>query len=216
MKGLLIKDLYLIEQRKQTIFLFAIISAILGFSTGGSLIVGYMAFFSAILAVGTISYDEADNGMIFLMTLPVKPRTYAYSKYAFGAICCALGWLLSIVLLLAVNTIRQETANSLNDILISLIIIPMIVITLDVMIPVQLKYGAERSRTVILMVYGAIAAVVLLMTKVLKGTQIGDMLIAAIDKIPAAVYIIAAVAICSVLSFVSIRISVRAVEMKTY
>lgn len=85
MKGLLIKDLYYVFQRKQTLLIFLIVSLILGFTNEGSFLVGYMTLLGTIISLSTISYDNADNGMPFLMTLPISRKEYALSKYVFGA-----------------------------------------------------------------------------------------------------------------------------------
>lgn len=216
MKGLLVKDKYLIAQRKQTLLLFLAICIILGFSTDGSFIVGYMSFFSAILAVSTISYDEADNGMMFLMTMPIERKTYAYSKYIFGAICGGISWLIAVLLMFVLNAVKNLPINLMENILAAMAFLPVTVLALDLMIPVQLKYGAEKSRTVMLVVFGGLTAVILLAAKALNGTAAGNTLITAIDKVPDAVYVAAAVLICAALTFVSVRISRRIMENKIY
>lgn len=48
-----------------------------------------MTMFRAMIAVGTLSYDETDNGLAFLMTLPVDRKTYVREKYLFILICTA-------------------------------------------------------------------------------------------------------------------------------
>lgn len=48
-----------------------------------------MTMFGAMIAVGTLSYDETDNGLAFLMTLPVDRKTYVREKYLFILICTA-------------------------------------------------------------------------------------------------------------------------------
>ena len=40
---------------------------------------------TAIFAITTISYDEFDNGLAFLMTLPVTRKQYVAEKYLLGA-----------------------------------------------------------------------------------------------------------------------------------
>ena len=44
-----------------------------------------MAIFVPMVINSTISYDDTDHGMAYLMTLPVTRRQYVYSKYVFSA-----------------------------------------------------------------------------------------------------------------------------------
>ena len=97
MLGLIEKDLRLTLARKQTLIIFFIMALVMGLSMNGSFIIGYLTMLATIIAVGTISYDEFDNGFAFLMTLPFDRRTYVREKYLFSLIMA--GFVLAQVLL---------------------------------------------------------------------------------------------------------------------
>ena len=65
MRGLIEKDLRLTLARKQTILIFFVMALIMGASMDGSFLIAYLTMLATILAVGTISYDEFDNGFAF-------------------------------------------------------------------------------------------------------------------------------------------------------
>ena len=83
MFGLIEKDLRLTFARKQTLLIFFIMALVMGISMDGSFIVGYLTMLAAVISIGTISYDEYDNGFAFLMTLPFGRKTYVREKYLF-------------------------------------------------------------------------------------------------------------------------------------
>ncbi len=80
MRGLLEKDLRLTLCRKQTIMLFLFMTLVMGMSMDGSFLVGYLTMLMMMIAVGTLNYDEFDNGFAFLMTLPFDRKTYVREK----------------------------------------------------------------------------------------------------------------------------------------
>ncbi|MCF0261227.1 MAG: ABC-2 transporter permease, partial [Erysipelotrichaceae bacterium] len=93
MKGLLVKDCFLLFQRKQSLLMILAVCIFVGMAVGGEFVISYMTILGAIFALSTISYDDADNGMMFLMTLPISKKQYVLSKYVFGfliILACAL------------------------------------------------------------------------------------------------------------------------------
>ena len=101
MRGLLQKDFCLLLQRSKVLLVMLGVGFLMGFSTEGtSFVIGYMTMLCAILAIGTISYDEFDNGYPFLLTLPITKKTYVYSKYVFCLLTNLVGWVISIVILM--------------------------------------------------------------------------------------------------------------------
>ena len=70
MKGLFVKDIELMKQQKQFFILVVVMEVILNLAGSGSVsfATGYFTFVTAIFAITTISYDEFDNGLAFLMT----------------------------------------------------------------------------------------------------------------------------------------------------
>lgn len=74
MSGLMQKDICILLQRSRVLVVLIGVGAIMGFSTDGSFVIGFLTITCAILTVGTISYDEYDNGYPFLFTLPITKK----------------------------------------------------------------------------------------------------------------------------------------------
>lgn len=159
MKGLLIKDIKLMLNQQK--FLITIGFAALLLVTvvkDMSVIISYMAVVGSLFTINTISYDEFDNGNAFLFSLPVTRGGYVAEKYGFGLIMCGSCWLFSVVA--AVVGVEVRKIGSAHDMLIiGAEVLPVILILLALMLPVQLKFGGEKGRIVSIAAVGVLFAV---------------------------------------------------------
>ena len=140
MKGLMIKDLMLLKNQKNFFVLFLIMAAFFLFSGSGSeFVLTYATSIIAYMVVGTLSYDEFNNGNAFLFTLPFKRKTYVAEKYVLGIGASLAAW---AVITLAFGVVKsfREVAFAFGPWFFTCLIylfIPVIVLAL--MLPVQLK-----------------------------------------------------------------------------
>ena len=161
MSGLLMKDLELVKINMKTylaVFLIGFLYLITQ-EKGSTFFVAYATFVSIGVSVGTISYDGYHHGMKFLMTLPVTKKQYVQSKYLLS-FCFAV--LVSVVsLLLGMIRIQIFGNQEVEDLLISsgaALVISSII--LCGMIPLRLKYEAEKSRIVMVAAVAVIFLIV--------------------------------------------------------
>lgn len=217
MTGLLDKDLRLILQRKQAIVMFLVISVILGFSMGGLFVVPYTSFCIIMIAVGTISYDEFDNGYSFLMTLPITKKTYVIEKYI---LCTAFGigaWLFSVAVCIIQYQYKTGT-ESLSDLLMQAVIIfPLVLVLMDFMIPVQIKFGAEKSRLALIVVIGAVGVAILSVKKIVGKMDLPiDFLAEKISSVTDVQALMLLILVATIATFVSICVSLKIMNHKEF
>ena len=98
MLGLLVKDLRIALTRKFALLIILVIALIMGTSMEGPFIIGYVTMIALMLAVGTIIYDEMDNGYDFMMTMPLTRKTYVREKYLFCLLSALVAWLVGAIL----------------------------------------------------------------------------------------------------------------------
>ena len=134
MLGLLVKDLRIALTRKFALLIILVIALIMGTSMEGPFIIGYVTMIALMLAVGTIIYDEMDNGYVFMMTMPLTRKTYVREKYLFCLLSALVAWLVGAILTCAAYIIRQNASALLEVIPISLVLIPVLFILPAVMI----------------------------------------------------------------------------------
>lgn len=73
----------------------------------GQSILGFFPFLFGLFTISTISYDEYQHGMTYLMTLPIKRKTYVTEKYLFAMALAGAGSLLILILELLYHVIRH-------------------------------------------------------------------------------------------------------------
>lgn len=210
MRGLFRKDLCLMLQRSRALLVMVGVGVIMGFSTDGPFVVGYLTMIGAILAVGTISYDEFDNGYPFLMTLPVTRKDYVLEKYLFCLVTCLVSWVAALVIYGVCGLARGE-GFSPEGLAEGVAFLPVAALLLAIMLPVQLKYGAEKSRVVLIMVCGGAFGAGYLIMKLLPG---GDGIAEGLSRISDGAIGVGFLVISLAALALSIRISIGIMEKK--
>ncbi len=159
MKGLLVKDLKLMSGQKKFFVLVFLLACVLLSTNSAVFVSNYLTILCSIFVVSTISYDEFDNGNAFLFTLPFSRKEYVREKYLFG-FCVGIGvWFLTVLLIGAYLGLTTENYNWIEGIATSVSGIFTSGYLLSFLIPIQLKFGAEKGRLVLLCVSGIIGGI---------------------------------------------------------
>lgn len=158
MRGLLVKDFKLLKQQGKIItFLVFICIFMLGQMQETSFVVGYITSICVVISLSTISYDEFDNGNTFLFSLPITREEYVREKYALSFLVNGGVWLLSSIAAILVNMARVDGFILSNEIMGAILVLAACMVLVSVMIPVQLKFGSEKSKVIIFASIGIIA-----------------------------------------------------------
>ncbi len=168
MLGLMRKDLCLLLQRSRALVIMVGVGVIIGFSTDGGFLMGYLTMISAILSIGTISYDEFDNGYPFLLTLPVTRKSYVTAKYLFCLLGVLAGWAAASVIFAGCCLVKGEGFR-MAQLTEALAFLPVAGLMTAVMLPLQLKYGAEKSRLALAVLAGVVVALGYVGVKLFPG-----------------------------------------------
>ena len=165
MKGLFVKDIELMKQQKQFFILVVVMGVILNLAGSGSFATGYFTFVTAIFAITTISYDEFDNGLAFLMTLPVTRKQYVAEKYLLGAGLTAAAWGIATITGVICKGVAELQGCLSEKIIDTLIYIPLALLMLSVSLPLVIHFGAEKGRYIAMVMWAIIIAVVYALIK---------------------------------------------------
>ena len=172
MKGMLIKDFRLLKNQGKTLFLMLLVVAVfmnLLTDVGPSFIVGYITIIFSMFTVSTISYDEFDNCYLFLMTLPVTRKKYVNEKYLFALLSIIFAWCAGIVLgiiLMIVQPSGEVDAADWFGTCLGYIFTAWIFVS--VMLPLRLKFDAEKARYANLIMIAAVAIAAFLISNALE------------------------------------------------
>ncbi|WP_026518488.1 ABC-2 transporter permease [Butyrivibrio sp. MC2021] len=216
MRGLIEKDLRLTFMRKQTIALYLVMAVIMGISMNGTFIIAYLTMLAMIVGTGSISYDEYDNGLPFLMTLPFDRKTYVREKYFFSLMAAVIAWCFGAAVFAIIDIVRYGGAG-LSEIPMMTSVIPSMYLATAILIPLQLKYGAEKSRIALFIIFGIIAVLVVGSGQFFEeGNNPFSAVIGKFQNLPGAVVLMILVAICAVATYISYLCSVRIMDNKEF
>ena len=156
MTGLLIKDFRLLKVQKN---FFALITFILFgqilFAENNFFAISFASLTFSLLSISTVSYDEFDNGNAFLFSLPITRKGYVIEKYIFGIMLGVISLILSTIIACILTLFLNGTIT--NDLfLVALIYIPIVLVLQSLMLPLQIKFGSEKSRVAMFIVFAII------------------------------------------------------------
>lgn len=209
MKGLMIKDLCLLLKRKQTLLIFLLICVVMTYAQGGIFSIGYSSMLMLIWALSTLSFDESGHGITFLLTLPVTRKIYVFEKYLFCLLACICGWLIGLTLATGVSIFTGTALLPLPELIASTGMLIPVLLSAELMIPVQLKYGQERSRLMMILFMMLIFSAAMAAANAADGA-----LGTALERIPDGIFLIAGFLFTAVCGAASANASVRILEKK--
>ena len=157
MKGLLLKDCYLTwKYAKMLLFIPAVFLAMSAFQPGNAFYMLYPSIMVAVLPVTLYSYDDRERWTVYAQALPVSRAQYVTEKYLFGALVLALYLALMTLLYLLADRGGLSAALMLS---------PTIgLLGSAIMLPIMLRFGAEKGRIVYLVFLGALCGAMTFLT----------------------------------------------------
>lgn len=166
MKGLLIKDFHLLLGQKKFFIVVTLFGLFFTISNENPISgMSYVTVLFSIFTLSTISYDEYDNGMAFLMTLPASKTTYVAEKYAFAGMITAISAVISSILAIGISKVMNISIDVKEIAISGIVVAGFASLMLAFMIPIELKFGAEKSRIAMILVMGIFFGVGLLAIK---------------------------------------------------
>lgn len=214
MKGLFIKDLRLLKNQRNflvTIVLMFLILVITG--VDASFFMGYVPFLLLIVSMTTITYDELENGLAFLMVLPVSRKEYVLEKYLLGGLF-GIGRLAVTVVIFIITEENAKTSMTWESyLLIATGFLAFVILFLSLMIPIQLKFGSEKGRLVLFAIFFGIVYVA---DKVIKVNVTATALYQNLLQLPLEILLTATFVLFAVFVLISIKISLGIMKKKEW
>lgn len=219
MTGLLIKDWKVLKRQGRYFGMVLILACVLSFTGSrsfSSFITSYLTFMISMFAFSSFSYDELENGMVYLMALPSGRREYVKAKYTFSFLLILGGWLLGVLLRLTLFLIRFSLAEYLAEVLPSEpVYLLLCLIYVGLAFPALIRFGAEKGRNIAFLSLAVLAVGVYLAADRGGGILILGWMDRMSETSPAVLLLILAGA-CALVQLVSYRISVHIIEKKEF
>ena len=218
MKGLLIKDVKLMLGQKK-FFVVVVGMGIFFMMSNANPVSGvsYITMLLSIFTLSTISYDEFDNGMAFLMTLPIERKTYALEKYVFASLVSLISAVGTSVMAFIFGEVMDVPVVMAEVIGVACVIVLISWMMLSVTIPLQIKFGAEKGRIAMILAMGIIFGVVFALAKLLSNSN-ADMssVILFLESLEAWHLVLGAVLVTALILIISYLSCVRIINKKEY
>lgn len=157
MRALIVKDIRLFRSMKNVVLIYvAMIAAsiIFGQKQMGVMLINLCVVMLTYLSMSTMSYDDFDNGMEFILTLPTLKKIYVIEKYVLAVITLVVMSIVGAGLLVALGL---EFNAAILD------IAPMAVIAIvlvSINLPLTLKFGSEKTKMLTMILFMGFGAAV--------------------------------------------------------
>lgn len=218
MKGLLIKDIRLMLGQKR-FFLIVLGMGVMLMFTGDnpSSSMGYITMLLTIFSLNTISYDEHENGMSFLMTLPITRKIFVQEKYVFaGGLAIAAG-AFSVILAYVVCTIRNIEVSLQEILVVGATLSAVSILIFAITLPLMIKFGSDKGRIALFVVFAVIGVLVALLAKAAENPDSLLMdIIVNISEMSAGMLVFIAVFALILMVLASYLVTVKIISKKEY
>ena len=153
MKALLMKDLRTLKNDRRLWVSIIGVSVLFGvLFQNWYFMMGYIMFGLSMIARTMYQYDVANQGIVYLMTLPITRKEYVKEKYLLSLMSICIGGILSMILTKIGMLFTPDQADSNQEIFSAFLGILAVALVLQAIIfPVELKYDVSKSRIIILL-----------------------------------------------------------------
>ncbi|MEE0434861.1 MAG: ABC-2 transporter permease [Peptococcaceae bacterium] len=164
MKALFIQDIRYMLTQKSFLLLIALVGIVLALSQNDNYIfvIGYLGFMGMITGMMSITMDDQNHGLTFLFSLPVDRRVYVREKYIFIVLMGVSFSIFATALCLLFRTFADYKAPFAEILGTGIGTLFVMILFVCFMLPLQLKFGAERARLASFIAIGLFFAAVLL------------------------------------------------------
>ncbi len=159
MKGLLLKDWYVIFKQGKVMFLFVLLYLILGALGENTFFGAFAVLFLSLLPITVMGFDERSKWDRFAVTLPVTRKQLVLEKYLFSLIALGAGAALYLVFTIAGSAFAHRTTD-LAELL--GVLAPMLSVSLifsAVNFPMMFKLGVEKGRLWFILIIALLGAI---------------------------------------------------------
>ena len=162
MKALFIKDIRIIlKQQRVLICAFFAVITILAFATDNSMYaVAFVLFLVPTMMLTTISYDTFENGMSYIMSLPVSVKDYVTEKYILTVASSLIFNIMATILINVVLSIGKGVGVMPLELIVNAMLAQfMVLIYISLVLPVDIRFGTDKGMIIVVLMAVVIGAV---------------------------------------------------------
>lgn len=164
MKGLLLKDFYMVWKHFKLFFLMMLFFvAVSFFGNDNAFFAAFPTMMTGTIPITLLAYDERSGWTKYCGALPYSTAQIVSEKYLIGLILQTAAMAAGVIILfvrgffLTYSTYEiQETITMIGGVFITSLILP------TVCLPFSLKYGTEKGRMIFYLIIAAMAVVIMI------------------------------------------------------
>ena len=156
MKGLIIKDFRLITLLKSSLAIFFGLGIFFMITNSVAFGLVYTVFLMSVMAASTMNYDQNENGLAFIMTLPVTKKQYVLEKYVFSFGLTIITDIVMTILGIIITYVKNGSWQLEESLIAAGVALVLTMGITAFTIPIDLKFEREKARMI-----GIVAALVL-------------------------------------------------------
>ena len=194
MKGLLLKDWYMMKKYCRSYLLIAVVFiAVSLFSSDNMFFVFYPCLLCGMIPVNLLGYDERSRWMQYSGTLPYTKTQIVSGKYLVGllaqiTVLVATGVAQAVKMIIAHNFIPGDFA------VLMLLMLIISTLTSSICLPFVFKLGVEKGRTAYYIMIGFVCGASVLASSIIRGQLMSEiqpnLILALIAVVGIGVYIL--------------------------
>ena len=168
MKGLFLKDLYMLRAYCKSYLLIVVVFLAASFIGGNTFFIYYPCLLCGMIPVNLLAYDERSRFIRYSVSLPVSRAQTVAEKYLVGLFLQVAVLLVSGV----VQAIRMHADGSFSPAAFALILLSLLLVSLlasSIPLPLIFRYGVEKGRIAYYVMIGFVCGAGILFSQVFKG-----------------------------------------------
>lgn len=167
MKGLLLKECYILKSYRNMFILYLLLFGGVSAVTGNIFMFsGMAAVFLTTVPMATFTHDEAAGWNRMAGASPVGRRAVVRSKYLLGGVMLLAVAFFSLLVVLATGLLSHLRTSEPFDWLSGMVSIASSVLLISLgmlaVFPVLFKYGAEKGRMAMMLIFGSLFGLIML------------------------------------------------------
>ncbi|MDE6787936.1 MAG: ABC-2 transporter permease [Ruminococcus sp.] len=159
MKGLLLKELFMLRKSWLTITILTVTFAVVGIFSGETGMLLIVPLFMSVWSVSFMNMDEVSKWQQYSLALPYGRRKIVLSKYLMILILNALSIVFIIIAYLISIALGKNGFSA--DLLLTLILLSLImgIVYPSLLLPLVYKLNTEKGRMVLMIINGIVGGV---------------------------------------------------------
>ncbi len=164
MKGLILKDAYMMAKYCRSYLLILILFTVVGaFNRENMFFILYPSLIASMLPVTLLSYDERSKWDIYSATLPCSKKQIVSGKYIIGIVVHFIA-VVSTILAQIISMVIKKDFSGEHILILACILIALPAISTAITLPIMFRFGTEKGRLVYFFMIGLFSAIAMIVT----------------------------------------------------